>query len=83
MTGDNENIKNVVRNNHGPNFNISDLPLLLDSRGAHVNHVLLLELDDFPNWKDMMLVYLDGLQPFLLEILKDGSYIPKSLASTP
>ncbi|GJS08052.1 hypothetical protein Tco_0364848 [Tanacetum coccineum] len=34
-------------------------------------------------WKDRFLVYLDGLEPCLLEILENGPYVPKSHASTP
>ncbi|GJR06024.1 retrovirus-related pol polyprotein from transposon TNT 1-94 [Tanacetum coccineum] len=52
-------------------------------RGSHVTNVLQLDVKDFTSWKDRFLVYLDGLEPFLLEILENGPFVPKSTASTP
>ncbi|GKA15624.1 hypothetical protein Tco_0695371 [Tanacetum coccineum] len=37
---------------------------------------------DFSNWKDRLLVYLDGLEPYLLEILQNGPFVPMSALST-
>ncbi|GJS86694.1 hypothetical protein Tco_0769330 [Tanacetum coccineum] len=39
-------------------------------------------VEDFSSWKDRFLVYLDGLEPYLLEILKNGPFVPKSSLST-
>ncbi|GKF96234.1 hypothetical protein Tco_0288969, partial [Tanacetum coccineum] len=65
--------KNVTNNVTSPVVNNEDLPQLLDSkRGSNVT-----------SWKDMFLVYLDGLEPYLLEILENGPFIPKYPASTP
>ncbi|GJW49613.1 retrovirus-related pol polyprotein from transposon TNT 1-94 [Tanacetum coccineum] len=36
--------------------------------------------DDFSSWKDRLLVYLDSLEPYLLKILENGPYVPKSSA---
>ncbi|GKE10191.1 hypothetical protein Tco_1413742, partial [Tanacetum coccineum] len=33
------------------------------------------DVDDFSNWKDRFLVYLDGLEPYLFKILENGPYI--------
>ncbi|GJZ29308.1 hypothetical protein Tco_0573955 [Tanacetum coccineum] len=33
-------------------------------------------IEDFSNWKDRFLVYLDGLEPYLLEILQNGPFVP-------
>ncbi|GKD84818.1 hypothetical protein Tco_1355972 [Tanacetum coccineum] len=61
-----------------------DLPQLLDSReGSHVTNVLQFDVEYFSSWKDRFLVYLDGFEPNLLEILGNGPFVPKSLASTP
>ncbi|GJR82764.1 hypothetical protein Tco_0153549 [Tanacetum coccineum] len=37
---------------------------------------------DFFSWNDRFWVYLDGLEPYLLEILENGPFVPKSPAST-
>ncbi|GKA02525.1 RNA-directed DNA polymerase, eukaryota [Tanacetum coccineum] len=42
------------------------------SGGFHVTLVPQLEVDEFRNRKDRMTVYLDELEPFLLEILENG-----------
>ncbi|GKF01461.1 hypothetical protein Tco_0028384, partial [Tanacetum coccineum] len=34
-------------------------------------------------WKDRFLIYLDGLEPYLLEILDNGPFVPLSPLSTP
>ncbi|GKC42197.1 hypothetical protein Tco_1059919, partial [Tanacetum coccineum] len=37
---------------------------------------------DFTNWKDRFFVYLDSLEPYLLEILENGHFVPNSPLST-
>ncbi|GJT63739.1 hypothetical protein Tco_1015219 [Tanacetum coccineum] len=37
---------------------------------------------DFSNWKDRFLVYLYGLEPYLLEILQNRPFVPMSTLST-
>nr|GEW00310.1 hypothetical protein [Tanacetum cinerariifolium] len=37
----------------------------------------------FSSWKDRFLVYLDRLEPYLIEILENEPYVPKSPTSTP
>ncbi|GKB22782.1 retrovirus-related pol polyprotein from transposon TNT 1-94 [Tanacetum coccineum] len=70
-------------NNVAQNVVNEDLPQLLDSRrGSHVTNVPPFDVDDFTSWKDWFLVYLDGLEPYLFEILENGPYVPKSSAST-
>ncbi|GJX62367.1 hypothetical protein Tco_0295267 [Tanacetum coccineum] len=72
--------KNNVTNNVTPTVgNNEDLPQL---QGSHVTNVPQFDVKDFTSWKDRFLVYLDGLEPYLLQILKNGPYVPKSPAST-
>ncbi|GJT51006.1 hypothetical protein Tco_0977163 [Tanacetum coccineum] len=80
----NDNANNNATNNVNNLVNNEDLPQLLDSRGSsHVKNVPQLDVEDFSSWNERFLVYLDGLEPFLLEILESGPYAPKSPASTP
>ncbi|GJZ52339.1 hypothetical protein Tco_0606854 [Tanacetum coccineum] len=60
-----------------------NLPQLLDSRGgSHVTNVLNFDKDDFTSWKVRFLVFLDGLEPYLLRTLEDGPFVPMSSLST-
>ncbi|GJS82734.1 hypothetical protein Tco_0749275 [Tanacetum coccineum] len=60
-----------------------NLPQLLDSRGgSHVTNVPEFDEEDFSSWKDRFLIYLDGLEPYLLEILENGTFVPLSPLST-
>ncbi|GKD21338.1 hypothetical protein Tco_1223041 [Tanacetum coccineum] len=76
MGRNNENVDDVVgnnsqnftvNNNNANNIPNNDLPQLLVS-GGHVILVPQLEVDDFQNYKDRMLAYLDGIEPFILKI---------------
>ncbi|GJX99219.1 hypothetical protein Tco_0356238 [Tanacetum coccineum] len=40
-------------------------------------YVPAFDVEDFSSWKDKFLVYLDGLEPYLVEILENGPFIPK------
>ncbi|GKB10800.1 hypothetical protein Tco_0844723 [Tanacetum coccineum] len=52
-----------------------NLPQLLDSRGgSHVTNVPAFDKQDFTSWKVRFLVFLDGLEPYLLKTLEDGSF---------
>ncbi|GKB02357.1 hypothetical protein Tco_0830446 [Tanacetum coccineum] len=44
---------------------------------SHVTNVPPFDVDDFTSRKDRFLVYLDGLEPYLFEILENGPYVPK------
>ncbi|GKA99329.1 hypothetical protein Tco_0827266 [Tanacetum coccineum] len=46
------------------------------------NNVTLIVTKDFSSWRDRFLVCLGGLEPYLLEILENGPYVPKPYAST-
>ncbi|GJT67574.1 retrovirus-related pol polyprotein from transposon TNT 1-94 [Tanacetum coccineum] len=60
-----------------------NLPQLLDSRGgSHVTNVPAFDKEDFTNWKVRFLVFLDGLEPYLLKTLEDGPFVPMSSLST-
>ncbi|GJU94855.1 hypothetical protein Tco_1319611 [Tanacetum coccineum] len=50
--------------------------------GPHITNVPQFDVEDFSSWKDKFLVYLDGLEPNLLEILENGVFVPKSPTST-
>ncbi|GJV55930.1 hypothetical protein Tco_1456935 [Tanacetum coccineum] len=39
-------------------------------------------VDDFTSWEDRFLVFLDGLEPYLLKTLEDGPFVPMSSLST-
>ncbi|GJW46517.1 hypothetical protein Tco_0078163 [Tanacetum coccineum] len=93
-TGDTNKVENVFEsdnaNNNGTN-NVTnkvvgedDLPQLIDSiGGSHVINGPQLDVEDFTSWKDRFLVYLDGLEHFLFKILKNGPFVPKSIACKP
>ncbi|GJU89587.1 hypothetical protein Tco_1302010 [Tanacetum coccineum] len=92
--GNNNKVENIFEtknaNNNGANnatTNVvgeENLPQLLNSMGgSYVTNVPQLDVEDFNSWKDKFLIYLDGLEHFLLEILENGPFIPKSTTSTP
>ncbi|GKB14268.1 retrovirus-related pol polyprotein from transposon TNT 1-94 [Tanacetum coccineum] len=56
-----------------------NLPQLLDSRGgSHVTYLPAFDKEDFMSWKVRFLVFLDGLEPYLLKTLKDRPFVPMS-----
>nr|GEY05945.1 zinc finger, CCHC-type [Tanacetum cinerariifolium] len=60
-----------------------NLPQLLDSRGgSHVTNVPAFEKEDFTSWKVRFLVFLDGLEPYILNTLEDGPFVPMLSLST-
>ncbi|GJW93741.1 hypothetical protein Tco_0173413 [Tanacetum coccineum] len=60
-----------------------NIPQLLDSRGgSHVTNVPELGKEDFTSWNVRFLVFLDGLEPYLLKTLEDGPFVPMSSLST-
>ncbi|GJS57495.1 uncharacterized mitochondrial protein-like protein [Tanacetum coccineum] len=64
-------------------LDFKNLPQLLDSReGSHVTNVPEFDEEDFSSWKDRFLIYHDGLEPYLLEILENGPFVPLSPLST-
>ncbi|GKC19714.1 hypothetical protein Tco_1021864 [Tanacetum coccineum] len=53
-----------------------NLPQLLNSRRrSHVINVPTFDKEDFTSWKVRFLVFLDGLEPYLLKTLEDGPFI--------
>ncbi|GJU12168.1 hypothetical protein Tco_1134564 [Tanacetum coccineum] len=79
----NDNTNNTGTNNVTLNVVAKDLLQLLDSRGgSHVTNVPAFNVEDFTSWKDRFLVYLNGLEPYLLEILENRPFGPKSPLST-
>ncbi|GKC91957.1 hypothetical protein Tco_1157399 [Tanacetum coccineum] len=60
-----------------------NLPQLLDSRGgSHVTNIPAFDKEDFTSWKVRFLVFLDGLEPYLLKTLEDEPFVPMSSLST-
>ncbi|GJZ62277.1 retrovirus-related pol polyprotein from transposon TNT 1-94 [Tanacetum coccineum] len=50
--------------------------------GSHVRNVPAFDKEDFTSWKVRFLVFLDGLEPYLLKTLEDGPFVPMSSLST-
>ncbi|GJU40398.1 hypothetical protein Tco_1193355, partial [Tanacetum coccineum] len=50
--------------------------------GSHVTNVPAFDKEDFTSWKVRFLVFLDGLEPYLLKTLEDGPFVPLSSLST-
>ncbi|GJX18675.1 hypothetical protein Tco_0221352 [Tanacetum coccineum] len=60
-----------------------NIPQLLDSRGgSHVTNVPAFDKEDFTSWKVRFLVFLDGLEPYLLKTLEDRPFVPMSSLAT-
>nr|GEU61938.1 retrovirus-related Pol polyprotein from transposon TNT 1-94 [Tanacetum cinerariifolium] len=60
-----------------------NLPQLLDSTGgSHVTNVPAFDKEDFTSWKVRFLVFIDGLEPYILKTLEDGPFVPMSSLST-
>ncbi|GKD93163.1 hypothetical protein Tco_1373000 [Tanacetum coccineum] len=79
-----DTINNTTTTSVVQNVVDENLLQLLDSRGgSHVTNVLEFDKEDFSSWKDMFLVYLDGLKPYLLDILDNRPFVPLSPLSTP
>ncbi|GJV87727.1 hypothetical protein Tco_1531665 [Tanacetum coccineum] len=82
---------NIKTTNTSPTINVSRsvdddllLPQLLDSRGgSHITNVPTFDKDDFTSWKIRFLVFLDGLEPYLITTLENGPFVPMSYLSTP
>ncbi|GJW65329.1 hypothetical protein Tco_0117213 [Tanacetum coccineum] len=78
-----DNTNNTTTNNVGQNVVDENLPQLLDSRGgSYVINVPEFDKKDFTSWKVRFLLYLDGLEPYLLEILEGRPFVPMSNLST-
>ncbi|GJT16674.1 retrovirus-related pol polyprotein from transposon TNT 1-94 [Tanacetum coccineum] len=86
-----DTMPNTETMNASPTINVSRsvdddllLPQLLDSRGgSHITNVPTFDKDDFTSWKIRFLVFLDGLEPYLITTLEDGPFVPMSNLSTP
>ncbi|GJR87763.1 retrovirus-related pol polyprotein from transposon TNT 1-94 [Tanacetum coccineum] len=60
-----------------------NLPQLLDLRGgSHVINVPAFDKEDFTSSKVRFLLFLDGLEPYLLKTLENGPFVPMSSLST-
>ncbi|GKB00454.1 hypothetical protein Tco_0828447 [Tanacetum coccineum] len=79
----NDTTNTTTTTNVAQNVVDENLPQLLDFRGgSHVTNVPAFDKEDFTNWKVRFLVFLDGLEPYLLKTLKDGPFVPMSSLST-
>nr|GEX57118.1 hypothetical protein [Tanacetum cinerariifolium] len=50
--------------------------------GSHVTNVPEFDKKDFTSWKVRFLVFLDGLEPYLMKTLECGPFVPLSNLST-
>nr|GEV40891.1 retrovirus-related Pol polyprotein from transposon TNT 1-94 [Tanacetum cinerariifolium] len=76
-------INTTTTTNVARNVVDENLPQLLDSRGeSHVTNVLSFDKEDFTSWKVRFLVFLDGLEPYLLKTLEYGPFVLMSSLST-
>ncbi|GJY53054.1 retrovirus-related pol polyprotein from transposon TNT 1-94 [Tanacetum coccineum] len=76
MPTTNDTINTTTTTNVAQNVIDENLPQLLDSRGgSHVTNVPEFDKEDITSWKVMFLVFLDGLEPYLLKTLEDGPYL--------
>ncbi|GJW54471.1 retrovirus-related pol polyprotein from transposon TNT 1-94 [Tanacetum coccineum] len=79
----NETTNTTTTPNVAQNAVDENLPQLLDSRGgSHVTNVPAFNKEDFTSWKVRFLVFLDGLEPYLLKTLEDGPFVPMPSLST-
>ncbi|GKE47084.1 hypothetical protein Tco_1478342, partial [Tanacetum coccineum] len=76
-------INTTTTTNVAQNVVDENLPQLLDSRGgSHVINVPEFDKENFTSWKVRFLVFLDGLEPYLLKTLEDGPFVPMLSLST-
>ncbi|GJR21978.1 hypothetical protein Tco_0970505 [Tanacetum coccineum] len=54
----------------------------MDISWARVTNVPAFDKEDFTSWKVRFLVFLDGLEPYLLKTLEDGPFVPMPSLST-
>ncbi|GJZ59045.1 hypothetical protein Tco_0614861 [Tanacetum coccineum] len=79
----NDNPNTIPTTNVSQSIADENLPQLFDSRGwSHVTNVPNFDKDDFTSWKVRFLVFLDGLEPYLLKTLEDGPFVPMLILST-
>ncbi|GKA58575.1 hypothetical protein Tco_0757763 [Tanacetum coccineum] len=77
MPTTNDTINIMTTTNVAQNVVDENLLQLLDLRGgSHVTHVPEFDKEDFMSCKVRFLVFLDGLKPYLLKTLEDGSFVP-------
>ncbi|GJR16848.1 retrovirus-related pol polyprotein from transposon TNT 1-94 [Tanacetum coccineum] len=74
-----DNINNTTTTIIAQNIIDENLPQLLDGRGgSYVTNVSEFDKEGFSSWKERLLIYIDGLEPYLLEILESGPFVPMS-----
>ena len=57
----------------------SDVPQLVDKKGgSYTATAPRLEVGKFSKWKKRMLCYLTGMEPYYIELINEGPYIPKT-----
>ncbi|GKC07752.1 hypothetical protein Tco_0999362 [Tanacetum coccineum] len=84
MPTTNDTINTTTTTNVAQNVVDENLPQLLDSRGgSHVINVPEFDKEDFMSWKLRFLLFLDGLEPYLLKTLEDEQFVPLSNLFTP
>ena len=63
---------------------MSTIPVLINSREhGYVTMAPRFEQDEFSSWKDRMLLHLVGIEPYLIEVLNNGPYVPQAPITGP
>ena len=63
---------------------MSSIPVLINSREhGYVTMAPRFEHDEFSSWKDRMLLHLVDIEPYLIEVLNNGPYVPQTPITSP
>jgi hypothetical protein len=59
-------------------------PVLINSRDhGYITMAPKFEANEFSSWKDRMLLHLVGIEPYLIDVLNNGPFIPKTPRTGP
>ncbi|GJU50860.1 hypothetical protein Tco_1045928 [Tanacetum coccineum] len=53
-----------------------EVPQTLEYMGGQLNATLILEVENFTNWKKRFMCHIIGIEPQFKNILKNGPFIP-------
>ncbi|GKG54501.1 hypothetical protein Tco_0560156, partial [Tanacetum coccineum] len=52
-----------------------EVPQTLEYKGSQLNATPVLEVENFTNWKKRFICHIIGIEPFIENIIKKGSFI--------
>nr|GEV52997.1 hypothetical protein [Tanacetum cinerariifolium] len=55
------------------------VPQTLEYRGGQLNAALVLEVENFTNWKKRFMYHINGIEPKFKNIIENGHFIPMTL----